>query len=289
MTGLAPPSGRRHRRVRSAVRGLPPTRRSSCPPDGTGDPEILSLVADPYTNPGATHERLRALLATFEARDDRRAVFLSIYARMTRAVARRVDADDFADSEWVADYLVAFANLYRQAVYDYERGALGAVAEPWRLAFEAADSGESLVVQDAMLGVNAHINYDLALALDAVGTSPDRATKRADHDRVIGIIERLVDDAQVSLADRDAEGLTALDGALGRLDERATVFTIGECRDSAWRTAVAMASRFRLRRRFARWHNATTSTGAARLVLSSYTSDRLHGTLVDLEQQSGEE
>ncbi|WP_254279794.1 DUF5995 family protein [Haloarcula marina] len=285
MTPRAPPS----RRMRTVVRGLRSPNPSPSSRDGTGDPEILSLVANPYEDIEETHERLRALLSAFEARDDRRAVFLTIYARMTRAVAQGVDRGDFADPEWVAEYLVAFANLYRRAVYDYETGALDTLADPWRLAFEAADSGESLVVQDAMLGVNAHINYDLALALDAVGTSPDRATKRADHDRVIGVIERLVDDAQVSLADRDAEGLTALDGALGRLDERVTVFTIGECRDSAWRTAVAMASRFRLRRRFARWHNATTSTGAARLVLSSYTSDRLHGTLVDLEQQSGEE
>lgn len=281
--GSTVPIGRRRRKqVRSAMRavqeGHPP------PHDRDGDPDLLALVEEPYTAVEETPEHLEALLRAFKARNDRRAIFLSIYARMTEAVARRVRRADFADPDWVGAYLVAFANLYREAVRDYETGALESLADPWLLAFEAAEGGESLVVQDAALGVNAHINYDLALALDEVGIEPDRDTKYRDHREVTDVIRALVDEAQDALIARDADGLATVDESLGRLDEQFCVFTIDECRDSAWRTAVAMNSRFRTRRRLARWINDVTATGAAYLISSSRAVDAVHETLLDRER-----
>ena len=286
MDTTAPPGGRRGKRLRMAVETA--RERRPGPRDREGDPELLALVEDPYTGADETHRRLRELLTAFEARDDRRAVFLTIYARMTGAVAQGMEADSFRDPDWVGEYLVAFANLYRVAVRDFETGDLGSLADPWQLAFEAAERGDSLVLQDAALGVNAHVNYDLALALEEVGVSPDREDRYEDHSAVTGVIRGLVDEAQDGLADRDAAGLATVDESLGRLDERLSVFTIDECRDSAWRTACAMDSRFRLRRRFARWVNDVTATGAAHLILSSRASGRIHGALDDLESTFGD-
>jgi hypothetical protein len=275
------PGGRRARRLWSAVRGVGTPRPA--PAEGPGDPELLALVSAPYSDADAVRRGLDALLAAFEAREDRRAVFLGIYARMTAAVGRQIERGAFADPEWVGEYLVAFANRYRVAVRDFEAGDADALADPWLLAFEAAEPGDSLVLQDAMLGVNAHINYDLALALDDVGVGTDRAGKYADHCAIIDVIAGLVDEAQDALADRDADGLATLDSSLGRVDEWLTVATIDECRDSAWRTAVAMDSRFRTRRRVARWLNDRTATSAAHLIQSSRVSDTVHETLAGLE------
>ncbi|MDS0280540.1 DUF5995 family protein [Haloarcula onubensis] len=286
MTATRSLDGRRYRRLRSAARAVGTPR--SVPDERSGDPDLLALVAAPYTDVDAVHEGLGELLSAFEARDDRRAVFLGIYARMTAAVGRRIKRGAFADPAWVADYLVAFADRYRVAVRAFEAGDADALAEPWSLAFEAAERGDSLVLQDAMLGVNAHINYDLALALDDVGVGTDRAAKYADHCAIIDVIAGLVDEAQDGLADRDADGLATLDSALGRFDEWLTVTTIDECRDSAWRTAVAMDSRFRTRRRLARWLNDRTATGAAHLIRGSQASGTVHGALVDLEGSAGE-
>lgn len=279
-------AGRRRKQLRAAVRTVRERRPTAG--DRDGDPALLALVEEPYAGAAETHRRLRELLAAFEADDDRRAIFLSIYARMTGAVARRVDRGEFDDPEWVGEYLVAFANLYREAVYDYETGALSSLADPWQLAFETAASGDALVIQDALLGVNAHINYDLALAVDAAGVRRDRAAKYRDHAAVTDVIAEVVDEAQASLAARDAEGLATLDESLGRLDERLAVLTIDQCRDSAWRTARALNSRFPLRRRFARWVNDVTATGAAYLILSTTTSDRVHEALREAEE-GGEE
>jgi hypothetical protein len=285
MKPIGPSSGRSSRRLLSAVRAA--RAAGPEPPVRSGDPELLALVADPYTGVEETHRGLGSLLAAFEVREDRRAVFLEIYSRMTAAVARRVEREEFADPDWVGEYLVAFGNRYRAAVRAHEAGDFGSLSDPWQLAFEAAD-GESMVLQDAMLGVNAHINYDLALALDDVGVSTDRPSKYADHSAIIDVIAGLVDEAQDSLAGRDADGLATLDSSLGRFDEWATVATIDECRDSAWRTAVAMDSRFRSRRRFARWLNDRTATGAAHLIRSSQSSAAVHETLVALEEAADE-
>jgi hypothetical protein len=244
----------------------------------------VALVEEPYTDVDEAKRGLRELRSAFEARDDRRAVFLAVYSRMTSGVAQGIRADDFDDPDWVAEYLVSFANLYREAVHDFETGALATLPDPWQVAFETAETGDSLVLQDVLLGVNAHINYDLALAVDDAGIRPDPERKYADHSRVTDVIADIIDEAQEVISGYDAEGLAVLDESLGRLDERLTVLTIDECRDSAWRTAVALDSRFGPRRRLARWINDVTSTGAAYLILSSKASDVVHETLRDLER-----
>jgi hypothetical protein len=278
-----PAVGRRERRqLRLAARGV--RRPRPVPETSRADEEVLALVETPYADVDEAEEKLRTLQTLFERRGDRRAIFLAIYARMTAAVADHIDRGTFRDPEWVGAYLVAFGNLYRAAVHAYEVGDFEALPTPWLLAFDAAARGDALVLQDASLGVNAHINYDLALALVRVGLTPDSAKKYADHAAVTDLIRDLVDEAQEGLVDRDAAGFGAFEESLGRVDEWLLVATIDECRDSAWRTAVALSSRFGPRRRLARWFNEATSTGAAHLILSSQSNGRVHDALRTFER-----
>jgi hypothetical protein len=273
--------GRRSKQLLSAIhtisRRRPPTYARN------GASELLTLVEEPYAEVGEAHRRLRELRSAFESRNDRRAVFLSIYTEMTGAVADRIQQRRFDDPGWVGEYLVAFANLYRKAVRDYEAGDLSSLADPWQLAFEAAGNGDSLVLQDALLGVNAHINYDLALAVDEVGVRPDSHTKYDDHSRITDIISTVINDAQDLLVEYGSDTIGPIDESLGQLDERLMLMTIDECRDSAWRTAVALSSGPRTRRRLAAWINDVTSTGAAYIILSTKASDQLQGVLSDVE------
>jgi hypothetical protein len=283
-------SARRRKQLRTAIAGVrqTPERTRPEPRHSGGDASIAARTADPYETVADAERELRELRDAFEARGDRRAIFLSIYARMTTAVADRIDRGGFEDPEWVGEYLVAFANHYRVAVHDYETGHRDRVPEAWQLAFDAAADPDVLVVQHAALGVNAHINYDLALAIDRVGVTPDRQRRYRDHERVTDVVRAIVDDAQEALAARDADGLATVDDALGDLDERLYVFTIDECRDSAWRTATALESRLRVRRRFARWVNAVTASGVATLILASTAVDTVQNTLVELERSGGD-
>ncbi|MFB6207125.1 MAG: DUF5995 family protein [Haloglomus sp.] len=254
-----------------------------------GDPEIVSLVAEPYDTVTESRGRLTELQRAFAAREDDRAVFLTVYAHTTEAVAARIERGEFEDPDWVAHYLVAFANRYREAVHDYERGELAAVADPWQLAFDSGRAPDSLATQDALLGVNAHINYDLAFALADVGIETDRSVKLADHRAVTEVLRSIVDDIQDLLTEAYAPGLERVDESMGRVDERLAIFTIDECRSSAWRNAVGLCSRFRARRWLARRITHATATGVAYLLLSTRASDTVQEAAADLEAgQEGE-
>lgn len=272
------------RTVRAARRGRRAGMASESAGAGQRDPELLGLVATPFDSVTDARERLTALERLLREREDGRARFLTVYARVTEAVDRRIDAGAFEDPDWVGAYLVTFAEQYRAALVAYERGDLERVPRPWQLSFDAAVGSETLVLQDVLLGVNAHVNYDLALTLDAVGVHP-RAARRRDHRAINGTLAALVDVQQDRLADRYAAGVADIDAAFGRLDEAFAALTLREGRRNAWRAAVLLDAGRRVPglRRGVRWLLATTATGAARGILAPGHSPALLTALREVE------
>ena len=120
-----------------------------------------------------------------------------------------------------------------------------------------------------MLGINAHINYDLAFALRDVSIDPDRPSKHRDHDRINGLLSQLVDVVQRALADvYDAEGYTRIDDVLGSFDEEFMLIGLTEARSLAWHNAVLLTdTRSALVRQFVNWRVRVVSTGAGYFVL----------------------
>src|SRR5262245_30136589 len=98
-------------------------------------------MREPYRSMDEALEGLLAWERLFLDKRDRRAVFLTMYGMMTRETKRRIEAGHWADNDWVARYLIAFADLYRRALVAYEDGNSGAVPKAWRLAFENAVAG----------------------------------------------------------------------------------------------------------------------------------------------------
>jgi hypothetical protein len=251
------------RRLRGMGLALRHDSRQYEPPE-TPDPDLLDPVQTPYESVTDAFERLRRLERRLRERGDRRAVFLTIYTRMTERIEARIDRGGFRDPAWMRAYTTAFANYYRRAFLAFERGETGAVPDPWLVAFGTALRGDALVVQDALLGINAHINYDLALTLRDVGIDPDRAAKRADHRAVDEVLARLVDVQQTVLADVYAAGIDDIDEGLGRFDERLSLLGLAEGRAQAWRVAVVLTDvGWPPVASFARWVLRATATGGA--------------------------
>ncbi|MFC7228432.1 DUF5995 family protein [Salinirubellus salinus] len=245
---------------------------------GGGDPALLDLVTEPFDGVADTRERLLALERALREREDGRAAFLTVYARVTSAVEAGVDDGRFADPHWVARYLVAFADHYRRAFDAFERGDLRRVPDPWQLAFDRACSPDTLVLQDVLLGVNAHVNYDLALALHDVGIDPERPRKRADHRAINETLASLVDEEQELLAARYAPGIADIDASLGRLDEALSMFTLRQGRRHAWRGAVALSLGRRVERPV-KWTLNAVSLGTASAVLAPTWDERVAARL----------
>ena len=253
-------------------------------PPARPDPDVVALLADPFSSVDDVHDRLAATESHLRGRGDRRAVFLTVYVAMTARVRAGIEGETFDDPAWVRRYLVAFAEHYRKALVAVERDER--VAPAWRVAFGASLAGETLVIQDALLGINAHIVNDLALALNdvGVGTGDERDRRHADHLAVNRVLKSLADVVQTTLAQvYDAAGLEEADELLGRLDEQATLVGLRTARAFAWDNAVALADWPRLAS-LVRWRVRTVSTGAAYALLAPGLDRRVITELADIER-----
>jgi len=169
-------------------------------------------------------------------------MFLTLYRVVSSEMRRQVEARAFDDPEWVHRYAVAFANLYRDAFDAYEAGHRDRVPRAWLLCFDAAAAGRTLVLQNVFLGVNAHVNHDLAYALFGVSIDPDRALRYRDHSAVNRVLGSVTERATTQLASLYAPGLTALDDCAGELDEMISLFSLEVARESAWESALGLAN-----------------------------------------------
>jgi hypothetical protein len=86
---------------------------------------------------------------------------------MTGNMLSALEAGEFHDPAWVTRLLGSFSGLYFDALDKHEQSPL-MTPHVWRVAFEVAANPEAFAVQHLLLGVNAHINYDLGAALVAV-------------------------------------------------------------------------------------------------------------------------
>ena len=143
--------------------------------------------------------RMTELVDQWEAAQDRRAIFLGCYRLMTRNMLDAIEADRFHDDIWVSNLLHGFSDYYFHALDLYEQ-ASQATPQVWKLAHDATRDAEVSTMQHLLLGVNAHINFDLVFALyDQLAPEWDslsaeqRALRHADHEMVNRIIGETVD------------------------------------------------------------------------------------------------
>ncbi len=160
-----------------------------------------------------------------------RRAFLDTYRRTTLAVSMAVDEARFEDPGWVGEWDVRFAELYLRAL-DADLGNLP-VPRPWRLAFDAP--AELPALRQVLLGINAHINYDLPQALLAVISDADfadpvlMARRRRDHERIDGVLA-----GRVAAEDDQLTGKTVLDRVLSPVNRLASRRFLREARQRVW-------------------------------------------------------
>lgn len=205
--------------------------------------DLLTILDEPFTSSWDAFDKLECVEQNLLAAGDRRAIFVSVYRRTTFHVATSIDEGNFEDTAWVAEYLTAFANLYREALVDWEAGDHDRVPKVWRKAFEAAERGDNLIVQDVLMGLIAHVTRDLPFALERVSISENRASRYRDHVAVNDVLLRIYGDMDSLLADVYSEALGDSLGAL--MDKPVVEWVFGTSlkllRERAWRHAALLA------------------------------------------------
>jgi hypothetical protein len=159
-----------------------------------------------------------------------RRFFLSTYLRTTQAVGKAIDDARFEDPAWVEVWDVKFAELYLQA-HDADLAP-----RPWRLAFDA--SADLPALGHVLLGINAHVNYDLPQALLDVISDEDfldpalMDRRRRDHERIDSVLSQRVAAEDDELASTGARSL--LDHVLTPLNRLASQRFLRESRQKVW-------------------------------------------------------
>ncbi len=188
--------------------------------------------------------RMRDQIAAWKAAEDRRYIFLSCYEIMTENMLAELQSGSFEDVEWVSRLLDNFAGFYFRALEAYEVDRSG-TPPAWLIAFEATRQPKIHVLQNLVLGINAHVTYDLVLALAEI-LSPEwqslseerRKMRYHDHCHVNDIISKSIDRVQDQLIEPLEPELRVFDTLLGPLDEWMTSLMISEWRDEVWKRAT---------------------------------------------------
>lgn len=183
----------------------------------------------------AVVERMAQRLDSLPAEKAHRRPFLETYLRTTQAVGAAIGDARFEDPVWVERWDVVFADLYLDA---HDADLAGArVPRPWRLAFDAR--AELPPLRHVLLGINAHVNFDLPQALLAVISDDDFRDdvlidcRRRDHERIDGVLA-----SRVSAEDQQLGGpRTLLDRALTPVNRLGSRRFLKEAREKVWHNA----------------------------------------------------
>lgn len=204
-------------------------------------PNASVAVPPPFVTVDDALTGLAQLERDFLSRQNRRGVFVTAYGIITRTLTGKLGSGFFHDDGWVQKYLLAFANLYRKALEDYEAKRRPNVPPSWQQSFDTSVSGLALIIQDLLLGINAHINRDLGFALVEAGIDDSRETRYSDHTKVNDALAEATQEVQDQITAMYAAGLGPLDRLLGQLDEEITAYNFALARENAWASGVALA------------------------------------------------
>jgi len=181
---------------------------------------------------------LREIVDEATAAADRIGYFAALYRQITVAVARAIDDGLFEDGERMSRLDAEFANRYFAALHAWQSDR--EPSKSWRSCFRACGHDAPALVQHLVLGVNAHINLDLAVAAARMCPGDTIHELKTDFDLVNQLLTEGLAQLQVALADLSPL-LGTLDVVLGRLDEEIIGFNVQKARAEAWDAAVLLA------------------------------------------------
>ncbi len=190
-------------------------------------------------------DRMDLLIGVWKPSNDARQIFLSCYRLMTGNMLNALDKGAFHDPEWISTLLHNFADYYFDALACYDCGK--PVSKVWQEVHQYTAEKELRHVQYLLMGVNAHINYDLVLTLyDMLHedwhqlSDQHQRLRYEDHCKVNEIIAASIDTVQDELLSPSDPIMGWIDKAFGKMDEYLLSKLITSWRKEVWDQACSM-------------------------------------------------
>jgi hypothetical protein len=181
---------------------------------------------------------LRTVVDDAVATGSRIGLFAAVYRQVTAAIARGLRDGLFDDAERLNRFDAVFAGRYLTALHAWREGR--DPGRSWRQAFRAAEATDLVYVQHVVLGINAHINLDLAVAAAQTSPGDEITALKNDFERINDVLIGVLCELQ-GVLNEISPLLGGLDLILGRIDEEIFGFKLQRARAEAWEAAVLLA------------------------------------------------
>ena len=183
--------------------------------------------------------RLDQIIAQCTNERNRAGYFAALYRRMTLAVADGMKNGIFEDAARMERLDINFATRYLDAYDTYYSGS--PCTASWKFTFDCCANENLVVMQHLLLGVNTHINLDLAIA--AAFTAPGNSINnlQKDFNKINGLIAGLADDVQESLS-QVWFPMRLLTRIANGKQMAVLNFSIDKAREASWANALLLSA-----------------------------------------------
>ena len=198
------------------------------PPGPAAQAQDIDQVLDRLAEIIAGARELRSPLGYFPA----------LYRQVTLRVKQGIAAGLFDDGLRMARLDTVFANRYLAAYRAFRGG--GQPSRCWQVAFEATQGNRLIILQDLLIGINAHINFDLGIAAAEVAPGEAIDALHGDFDKINQILGSLLPKVEAAIG-RFSPLIGLLDQIGGRDEIQALNFSLDAARDDSWNHAQILA------------------------------------------------
>lgn len=181
---------------------------------------------------------LDGIIADCRAQSDPLGYFPALYRQVTLQVKRGIGDGFFADGPRMERFDALFANRYF-AAYDAFRAGQQP-SKSWQIAFGATRSGQLIILQDLLVGINAHINLDLGVVAGETFQGAALESFHGDFNKINLILASLIPPVE-EVVGRFSPLIHILDELGGKDEVEVLDFSLDAARDEAWLNATIVS------------------------------------------------
>ena len=165
---------------------------------------------------------------------DRLGFFATLYRNVTIRVKAGITAGLFENGPRMETLDVTFANRYLAALESFREGR--PLSRCWLISFQMAATWPPIILQHLLAGMNAHINFDLGIAAQAVAPGAELASLEPDFNQINAILGAMVAKVRTDI-EEVSPWINFLDRLAPAAENQFINFSLDKARASAWLVA----------------------------------------------------
>jgi hypothetical protein len=174
---------------------------------------------------------LDGIIADCKAKSDPLGYFPALYRQVTLTVKKGIETGYFDNGPRMDSFDALFANRFFAAYHAFRSG--GQPTQSWQVAFNSTQSGQLIILQDLLVGINAHINLDLGVVAGETFQGLKLEGFHDDFNKINAILAGLLPAVEATVGDFSPL-LDILEKIGGKDAVEVLDFSLDAARDDAW-------------------------------------------------------